>query len=74
MLLQAIPAGATVLEAGCGRTTRLAEHRDRIRRLVGIDEREAVGLRVAAQNPRLALRDGFELWQKFVLHKSRNGG
>src|SRR4051795_10662665 len=37
MLLQAIPAGATVLEAGCGRTTRLPEHRDRIRRLVGID-------------------------------------
>jgi hypothetical protein len=26
MLLQAIPAGATVLEAGCGRTTRLADH------------------------------------------------
>jgi len=37
MLLQAIPAGATVLEAGCGRTTRLSDHRDRISRLVGID-------------------------------------
>jgi SAM-dependent methyltransferase len=43
MLLQAIPAGATVLEAGCGRTTRLADHRDRIGRLVGIDLDGAAG-------------------------------
>jgi SAM-dependent methyltransferase len=43
MLLQAIPAGATVLEAGCGRTTRLADHRDRIGRLVGIDLDVAAG-------------------------------
>jgi SAM-dependent methyltransferase len=43
MLLQAIPAGATVLEAGCGRTTRLADHRDRIVRLVGIDLDGAAG-------------------------------
>lgn len=43
MLRQAIPAGATVLEAGCGRTTRLADHRDRIGRLVGIDLDGAAG-------------------------------
>ena len=43
MLMQAIPAGSTVLEAGCGRTTRLADHRDRIGRLVGIDLDSAAG-------------------------------
>ena len=43
MLQQAIPADATVLEAGCGRTTRLADHRDRIARLVGIDLDGAAG-------------------------------
>jgi SAM-dependent methyltransferase len=33
----ALPAQATVLEAGCGRTTRLIQRRDRIRSLVGVD-------------------------------------
>ena len=33
----ALPAQATVLEAGCGRTTRLIQRRDRIRNLVGVD-------------------------------------
>jgi len=33
----ALPPEATVLDAGCGRTTRLIERRDRIRSLVGVD-------------------------------------
>lgn len=33
----ALAPGAVVLDAGCGRTTRLAARRDRISRLVGID-------------------------------------
>jgi SAM-dependent methyltransferase len=49
ILAEAIPDGAVVLEAGCGRTTRLAEHRSRISRLVGIDLDTAAG----RENPTL---------------------
>lgn len=48
MLDRALAAGADVLEAGCGRTTRLARHRDRIGRLVGVDVDEAGGRENAA--------------------------
>ena len=37
LLARALPRNATVLEAGCGRKSRLGEHRDLIARLVGID-------------------------------------
>lgn len=37
LLDAALPRNACVLDAGCGRTTRLTEHRERISRLVGID-------------------------------------
>jgi SAM-dependent methyltransferase len=37
LLKRALPDNATVLEAGCGRKSRLAGHRDRIAQLVGID-------------------------------------
>ncbi len=37
MLEAALPLGAVVLEAGCGRTSRLDVFRDRITRLVGVD-------------------------------------
>jgi SAM-dependent methyltransferase len=37
LLDRALPPRAVVLDAGCGRTTRLAARRDRIRALVGID-------------------------------------
>lgn len=37
VLDDALPEGARVLEAGCGRTTRLAAHRQRISELVGVD-------------------------------------
>jgi SAM-dependent methyltransferase len=43
ILAEAIPEGAVVLEAGCGRTTRLSEYRGRIARLVGIDLDTAAG-------------------------------
>jgi SAM-dependent methyltransferase len=43
LLTQALPPNASVLEAGCGRRTRLREHRDRIARLVGVDLDEAAG-------------------------------
>ncbi len=33
----ALPANAVVLDAGCGRRSRLGEYRDRIGRLVGVD-------------------------------------
>jgi SAM-dependent methyltransferase len=45
----ALPAGAVVLDAGCGRTTRLRNFRDRIDRLVGIDLDREAGL----ENPYL---------------------
>jgi ubiquinone/menaquinone biosynthesis C-methylase UbiE len=34
---RALPAGARVLDAGCGRKTRLERHRERIAELVGVD-------------------------------------
>jgi SAM-dependent methyltransferase len=45
LLERALPAGgtATVLEAGCGRTTRLVAVRDRIGELVGMDVDVAAG-------------------------------
>lgn len=43
LLDQALRPGAIALEAGCGRTTRLVDYRDRIARLVGIDTDEAAG-------------------------------
>ena len=43
LLRQALGPGASVLEAGCGRTTRLSGHRDRIERLVGVDLDEPGG-------------------------------
>jgi ubiquinone/menaquinone biosynthesis C-methylase UbiE len=49
LLARALPENATVLEAGCGRTSRLAQHRDRITRLVGVDLDAAAG----GENPAL---------------------
>ena len=43
LLRQALGPNASVLEAGCGRTTRLARFRDRIDRLVGVDLDESGG-------------------------------
>ena len=44
LLDDALPtAGATVLEAGCGRTTRLTAWRDRIDTLIGVDLDEDAG-------------------------------
>jgi ubiquinone/menaquinone biosynthesis C-methylase UbiE len=43
VLEQAVPASARVLEAGCGRTTRLLALRGRISELVGVDLDEAAG-------------------------------
>ncbi len=48
LLEAALRPGSTVLEAGCGRTTRLADHRDRIDRLVGVDVDVAAGRQNAA--------------------------
>ena len=43
LLDAALVPQAYVLEAGCGRTTRLAGYRDRIARLVGVDVDEEAG-------------------------------
>jgi SAM-dependent methyltransferase len=43
LLDRALRPAATVLDAGCGRTTRLRFYRDRIVRLVGVDADEAAG-------------------------------
>lgn len=43
LLDEALQAGAVALDAGCGRTTRLRDYRDRITRLVGVDSDEAAG-------------------------------
>jgi SAM-dependent methyltransferase len=43
LLRRALGPNATVLEAGCGRTTRLARFRDRIDRLAGVDLDESGG-------------------------------
>jgi SAM-dependent methyltransferase len=37
LLAQALVPGARVLDAGCGRRSRLSTHRDRIAQLVGVD-------------------------------------
>ena len=43
LLDEALQVGAVALDAGCGRTTRLRDYRDRITRLVGVDNDEAAG-------------------------------
>ena len=43
LLDEALRPGAVALDAGCGRTTRLRDYRDRITRLVGVDVDEAAG-------------------------------
>jgi SAM-dependent methyltransferase len=43
LLDEALRPGAVALDAGCGRTTRLRDYRDRISRLVGVDSDEAAG-------------------------------
>jgi SAM-dependent methyltransferase len=43
LLDEALPPGTVALDAGCGRTTRLRDYRDRIVRLVGVDADEEAG-------------------------------
>lgn len=43
LLDAALRPGAIALDAGCGRTTRLRDYRDRISRLVGVDADDAAG-------------------------------
>ena len=43
LLDEALRPGTVALDAGCGRTTRLRDYRDRIARLVGVDADEAAG-------------------------------
>jgi SAM-dependent methyltransferase len=43
LLDQALEPGTVALDAGCGRTTRLRDYRDRIVRLVGVDADEEAG-------------------------------
>jgi ubiquinone/menaquinone biosynthesis C-methylase UbiE len=43
LLDAALRPGAVALDAGCGRTTRLRNYRDRIVRLVGVDSDEGAG-------------------------------
>jgi SAM-dependent methyltransferase len=43
LLDEALRPGAVALDAGCGRTTRLRDYRDRIVRVVGLDADEAAG-------------------------------
>jgi SAM-dependent methyltransferase len=43
LLDEALRPGAVALDAGCGRTTRLRDYRDRIVHLVGLDRDEAAG-------------------------------
>ena len=47
LLAGVLAPGCRVLEAGCGRTTRLAAHRDRIERLAGVD----IDAGAIAENP-----------------------
>ncbi|MGH7358068.1 MAG: class I SAM-dependent methyltransferase, partial [Candidatus Rokuibacteriota bacterium] len=44
LLDRALPPAARVLDAGCGRRTRLAERRERIAELVGVDLDPAAGV------------------------------
>jgi SAM-dependent methyltransferase len=48
LLAETLRAGADVLDAGCGRRTRLAGHRHRIAELVGVDIDAAAGAENAA--------------------------
>lgn len=43
LLDDALRPAAVALDAGCGRTTRLRDYRDRIDRLIGVDADEAAG-------------------------------
>jgi SAM-dependent methyltransferase len=43
LLDQALEPGTVALDAGCGRTTRLRDYRDRIFRLVGVDAHDEAG-------------------------------
>jgi SAM-dependent methyltransferase len=43
LLDEALRPGVVALDAGCGRTTRLRDYRDRIARLVGLDCDQAAG-------------------------------
>ena len=43
LLDEALTPGVVALDAGCGRTTRLRDYRDRIVRLVGVDADEEAG-------------------------------
>lgn len=43
LLDEALRPGTVALDAGCGRTTRLRDYRDRITRLVGVDRDEVAG-------------------------------
>jgi SAM-dependent methyltransferase len=43
LLDEVLKAGTVALDAGCGRTTRLRDYRDRIERLVGVDVDETAG-------------------------------
>ena len=43
LLDEALRPGTVALDAGCGRTTRLRDYRDRIVRLVGVDSDEPAG-------------------------------
>lgn len=43
LLDEALRPGAVALDAGCGRTTRLRDYRDRIARVVGVDSDEESG-------------------------------
>jgi SAM-dependent methyltransferase len=43
LLDEALAPGTVALDAGCGRTTRLRDYRDRIVRLVGVDADEEAG-------------------------------
>src|SRR5688572_28369058 len=43
LLDEALTRGSVALDAGCGRTTRLRDYRDRIVRLVGVDADQEAG-------------------------------
>jgi ubiquinone/menaquinone biosynthesis C-methylase UbiE len=76
LLRRALTSGASVLDAGCGRTTRLGAYRASISRLIGVDldaaagaENEALDDFVVADCARLPFEDGaFDLvYSNFVI-------
>jgi ubiquinone/menaquinone biosynthesis C-methylase UbiE len=76
LLRRALRPGASVLDAGCGRTTRLGAYRASISRLIGVDldaaagaENEALDDFVVADCARLPFEDGtFDLvYSNFVI-------